>query len=208
MNLFYKDEHCEAPEIPSLVPVLQGWIDTQRAYLKACPDDDPPWHYRERSCIGFLAAGAWRSGGVAIEEWLTERLSESGRSSGRGDLWIRCRDQNSFCIEAKRMRPNPNVMGNLDKQLVEMESKLSHAVIDVGTHERHSCEKQLGVLFVAPAYPNGPQEGIDESLATWLEGIYSLPHSAIAWIFPNRAELQPTSHSTIPGIVLIARTGT
>ncbi len=202
MNPFLQDEHCEAPEIPGLLPVLEGWIKAHRTYAEAWPLD-PGWGYRERSCIGFLAAGAWLSGGVALEEWGTERINDGHRSPGRCDLWVARSDQYDFQIEAKQTWSDAT--GDIESQLAELESKLGHAARDASTLD---CEpkNQLGVLFVAPSYPPNGHEGIAEHIATWLEGVYSIRHSAIAWFFQDRQGLRPSEGHISPGIVMIART--
>ena len=202
MSTFLKDEYCEAPEIPTFLPALQGWIDAERDYANFGVDDYP-WYYSERPCVGFLAAGVWRSGGVALEEWAAEKGSEGGQWPGRCDLWAGCKDQYNFNIEAKHMASTAT--DPIETQLINIESKLARAAKEASTHNGRP-ESQLGVLFVAPVYPPGRQEDIRKHIATWLEGIYSIRHSAIAWIFRDRQELRPIEKDLLPGLVLIART--
>ena len=202
MNKFLKDEHCEASELPALKPVLQGWLEAQRDYAKMVPGDYA-WHYRERTCIGFLAAGVWRAGGIALEEWGTEKGPKAKRHKGRCDLWIFRRDRYDFHIEAKHRWSRAT--GKPNKQLGYIEAALAHATTDAAAL---TCPRknQLGILFLAPYYPHGKQAGMGDHIATWLEGVDSIPHSAIAWVFRDRQGLRASSDAVGPGLVLIART--
>ena len=202
MNKFLKHEHCEASEIPALKPVLQGWLETQRDYAKMVTGDYS-WNYRERTCIGFLAAGVWRSGGVALEEWRTEKGPKAERRQGRCDLWMFRRGRYDLHIEAKHMWSRAT--GKPKKELDYIEAALSRATTDAAAL---TCPRknQLGILFLAPFYPPGKQAGMAGHLATWLKGIYSIPHSAIAWVFGDMQGLRASSSNICPGLVLIART--
>ncbi len=205
MNKFLKDEHCEASEIPALKPVLQGWLEAQRDYAKMLRGVDYSCHYGERPCIGFLAQGAWRSGGVALEEWRTEKGPKAKRRQGRCDLWIFRHDRYEFHIEAKHMWQPATVKPK--KQLSSIEAALSDATRDAASL---TCARkiQLGILFLAPYYTPTKQAGMAAHIASWLEGIYSIPHSAIAWAFRNRKGLSISrdEEEIVPGLVLIART--
>ena len=213
MPNFFLNDYCEAREapvveppreIPALEPVLQSWINAQREYLKACGDDDPPWDYGERSCIGFLAGGVWLSGGVALEEWGAKKGPEGGQWNGRCDLWIRLTDRYEAYIEAKREVLPAGC--KRDQVRDSIEYHLSRTTTDACKHTSGPLpEQQLGVLFVVPAYPKHEQDGLNERIATWLEAVYSIPHSAIAWLFPDRGELRHDV-CVCPGVVLIART--
>jgi len=200
MKNFLKDEYCEANGIPELIPVLQSWITAQRDYVKAVVDDHP-WNYGERSSVGFLAAGVWRSGGVALEEWQTEKGSKAKCRQGRCDLWVFRPQQYDFHIEAKYMRSRAT--GKPVKERTYIERALLNATTDA---QALTCPRknQLGILFVAPFYPTGKHEGMHEHITMWLKDIYAIPHSAIAWII-NRKGLRPSPGNVCPGLVLIAR---
>jgi hypothetical protein len=75
-------------EFRKLKAVLDKWTRAIEKYRDQSGDRSP-WHYRERSWVGFLAAGAWLAGGVALEEWCTEKQRNSRRKTkGRADLYI------------------------------------------------------------------------------------------------------------------------
>jgi hypothetical protein len=202
LKAFLKDDYSEARGVPALKPILQSWIDVQRHYSKAVAGDCS-WYYRERTCIGFLAASVWRVGGVALEEWATEKGVKAKRRQGRCDLWIFRHARYNFHVEAKHMWSRAT--GKDDRERTFIERELSRATSDA---RALTCPRknQLGILFVAPFYPPGKHTGMAEHVAEWLEGIYSIPHSAIAWIFRDRRGLRPSRGNVGPGLVLIART--
>ena len=89
--------------------LLRAWADVCADYQRIV--GDLPWYYHERAQIGFLAAAAWRLGGVALEEWRTDKISHDGPSrNGRGDLWVQLKS-GAWHIEAKhvtvRLRGTP-----------------------------------------------------------------------------------------------------
>ena len=201
MNKFLRDEYYEAHDIPALKPVLAKWIAVQREYTRQIGDDFA-WNYRERTSIGFLAAAAWKAGGVALEEWRTEKGPRNDPRKGRCDLYIYRRRQ-SFHIEAKHMwscatGKQPNAISYIERQL-------KRAVADAKLLQCPRKEK-LGLLFVAPFYSARKQTHMTDHIATWLKGIYEIPHSAIAWLFLDRRKLKSHPKSNVvPGIVLIVR---
>jgi hypothetical protein len=200
LNRFFADEYYET-KIPALRGILRAWIDVQRDYSKAVVGDYS-WNYRERTCIGFLAGAVWRSGGVALEEWLTKKGSKVEQQRGRCDLWIYRRDRYDFHIEAKHMWSRAT--GKRSSELGYIERELSRAVAD---SNRLSCPRKLrlGLLFIAPFYPIGKQREMSDHMANWLKDIYSIPHSAIAWCFRDRRTLRAGRWQVGPGIVLLAR---
>jgi len=79
-----KEAFSESKGLPKFKPVLDGWLEVQRTFITEMRDDFP-WHYHERASIGFLAAGAWRSGPhqtVALEEWHTDKGTQPKPSKG------------------------------------------------------------------------------------------------------------------------------
>jgi hypothetical protein len=203
-NIFLENEHCEAREIASLEPVLQNWIKANREYINVCGYDDPPWNYGERSCVSLLAAGCWLAGGIALQDWRAEKGHEDQRWGGWCDLWVRMPDECQSYVEAKlELLP-----AGYEREHVRssIEWHLSRATTDASKHTGASPEEQLGVLFVAPFYPKSQQDNLSERVANWLESVYSVPHSVIAWIFRDTRDFRPTDNVVSPGLVLIART--
>lgn len=199
MNKFLKNQHFECRGLPRFSTALRGWLRALQIYSKAVPGSYP-WDYRERACIGFLAAGIWRSGGVALEEWTTSKRSEEEKRKGRCDLWAYHRGFYDYHIEAKHRWSNPT--RKRTKEIVER--ALNNAASEA---RRLTCppDLKLGILSVAPVFPAGEQHDMDGRLAEWLAEISSIPHDAIAWQFRSRAALRPTRKAFCPGLVLLAR---
>ncbi|MFN2541658.1 MAG: hypothetical protein ABR514_05750 [Chthoniobacterales bacterium] len=201
MKRYSQDEYCSAPGIPGFMPLLKAWLATLRDYTSAT-GDDYAWHYHERAFVGFLAAAVWRMGGVALEEWRTDKGPSANPRKGRCDLYLYRRRHYEFQIEAKHMWSRATSRQGTGA----IEEKLTRAV--TAANDLQCPRKQkIGILFVAPYYPIGKQRGMTEHIATWLESIWSVQHSAIAWLFRDRHSLRPsTRYNFCPGIVLLART--
>lgn len=89
-------------KLPGWERLLPAWIRIHAAYTDAFvpQDGELSLYYRERPQIGFLAAAAFAAGGVALEEWGTEK----NEGYGRNDLWVRLCPQTEaedYTIEAK-----------------------------------------------------------------------------------------------------------
>lgn len=96
-----KHEH----ELGLLRPTIKGWGDAINQYCSSSYGEDVPYYYNERANISLLAAGAWRGGAVALEEYGTKKRALKKRrgadhASGRCDLFVLVRKQYEFQIEA------------------------------------------------------------------------------------------------------------
>src|SRR5213593_78577 len=151
MKRYFKDSFVDAGSLPALNPILESWIAVQLEYGHAMENDDEAWWYRERTCVGFLSAAAWRCGGVTLEEWQTKKGSKEHARNGRCDLYI-CRRGQQFFIEAKHMYSRAT--GKRERELRYIGSELERAAVDASALQCKRSEK-LGVLFVAPFYPPG-----------------------------------------------------
>ena len=107
-----------------LSPVLGEW---HTAITNFCTRiSEPPYYYNERANISLLAAGAWKSGCIALEEYGTNKRSISDNSSrnGRCDLWIRLQAGYEFQIEAKQKwlhagSTSPNIRKRIKEGMAE-----------------------------------------------------------------------------------------
>jgi hypothetical protein len=81
--------------------LLIGWVKAQEQYAEQLSYCDFAHYYSERPHVGFLAAGVWLSGGVALEEWKTEKSKERKKSYGRCDLWFSLVRDRPHHLEAK-----------------------------------------------------------------------------------------------------------
>ena len=202
MTKFQKDKYHEARDLPEIKPILAKWIAVQQKYSDQLPDEHS-WNYSERASVGFLAAAVWQSGGVALEEWCTEKGAHKDTKRGRCDLFIH-RGKHTFNIEAKHLWMA--VTGNQLKKINRIERLLDKAVTEAKRLRCSGGERRLAILFVAPFYRPCRHIGIPDQLQTVLKEMYKIGHSAIAWMFAKPNTLKPDPKSNVvQGIVLIIR---
>jgi hypothetical protein len=154
----------------SLVPLLEAWIESLKQYAR-----DPvlgrhytPFSYNERALVSFLAAAAWRSGFLAMEEFRTRKGRKRG--FGRGDLVLKLGDT-VLCLEAKKSGVNlsahPNPWPYVAKSLDKARRDAGELALD---HVDHLA--RVGVVFLAPrimANDAGGDERLSEGLISRLE---------------------------------------
>lgn len=193
---------AEARRCPNLKAILEGWIEAQKEYAAQLEHEDVAWHYQERSCVGFLAAGAWRSHGIALEEWHTRKGPRLKPWNGRCDLWI-LRDKEEFFVEAKHCWVNAR-RKNWEPLLKAELNNAAHAA------SHNSCKRghrKLGILFVVPCYDAGERSNAGEHLTEWLDDVRKkIPHDAIAWLrLSNKTLAHSRALRANPGVLLLAR---
>src|SRR5258708_5874155 len=150
MTKFSKAAHSESKGFPAIGPIFKNWVQIQRDYITAFSGRDHPWHYRERTHVGFLSGAAWRSGAVTLEEWQTEKGTKAQQRKGRSDLYIYLRTRKlHLYVEAKHTYSRAT--GNPDKEIRYIERTLTRAT-EAAAELPCSPRQQLGVLFLAPYY--------------------------------------------------------
>lgn len=105
--------------------LLRNWIKHMNKYYEE--RNDPPYWHGEDANTSFLAAAAWKSGGVAIEQFYVKR--KKGKSQGHSDLRISFNRQEDFdfVAEAKREEDSQiekiegKIRGDLDEAKKELE---------------------------------------------------------------------------------------
>jgi hypothetical protein len=178
---FKKSYHWEAKDT-AFADILSHWVSVCRKYAKDVAGDWW-WNYSERPCIGFLAAAAWKSGGVALEEWATKKWTiDDPPIYGRGDVWIR-HQMKDFFIEGRHIRVTLKECSDFDKAFQRVKDRFDGAIecADRQKVERQRIpQKKLGVIFIGMTFPKN-----DSSLrATWLYNLAGgLRPSALAWMF-------------------------
>lgn len=170
-------------ENAKLTPVLHAWIQCLDLYRYDRdvhrPEDstDEPWHYRERTQIGFLSAACWRCNIPTLEEWGTEKskdgnwINQDPRSKGRGDLWIG--GEIDLHIEAKHRWLSLTAQNVSGRSLV---GSIAMAVRDL--------EKLDPVLNRAAAVffsIHTARRGSSRNYSCWLQSLLELRPSYLAW---------------------------
>jgi hypothetical protein len=188
-------------------PVGRKWLDIPRRY-RVGSGGDSMWDYHERAQTGFMAAAVWLAGGVALEEWRTDKKAYGGNSRhGRGDLWL-CHKRLSMHVEAKYLSIK---LGRTAK------SAARAVVLKLREASRDAChvpcardERRAGMLFVAPWFPQTSALVARRCLVEWLKQIQGLEALAIAWTF-DVASLERCRYyksGLTPGIVLLVTRAT
>lgn len=85
--------------LKEMIPVVKQWQRSIVRYCDAHPKDGPYW-YNERTNISLLAAGAWQSGAIALEEYTASKRRHRSLKDCRCDLYIRLKKRDAQ-IEAK-----------------------------------------------------------------------------------------------------------
>jgi hypothetical protein len=199
-GLFFSSE-IGKHEKRGLTPLLKSWQSAQREYnaIHTGPDSDFAWNYHERACVGFLAAAAWRIGGVALEEWRTCKGHGRKTSKGRCDLYLHTKEV-SFHIEAKRLWINVNSPERIDF----VQNMLESAQGDCGPLQCNDQEK-LGVLFVTPYFEKDNRRNRRKQIRVLLgEFKTQLQPLVMAWLFDSNVIDSEEITKIAPGIVLLA----
>jgi hypothetical protein len=201
---------CNDKRLLPLTRVVRGWQDVIQKYCKVRGDDDAPYWYNERANISMLAAGAWQSGMIALEEFNTEK-SRIGRrplihGSHRCDLAIASK-KHIFRIEAKRQWLDGTSKQGKRRKIIEktFESASEEA-------ERNSRISDLGcAFFVTHWTKHKSSPDIDERIDQVLRETLDIQADLWAWCFPRKTRNLTEKEGKIlyqyPGILLGMRAG-
>jgi hypothetical protein len=128
----------------------------------------PPWCFNERALLGAFTSAIWLSGGKALEEYATSKMSAdlSKFVRGRPDLWFTINNQ-LYYLEAKRclvtISSNPERMTSLVK------CSLNEARQDVRLNICQSDGKKIALVFVIPRLARVKAKDLDKRTAIWSE---------------------------------------
>ena len=96
----------------SLGKIMDNWFPLVRRYAGAWKDEktsawkEVHWWYRKRTHVGMFAGAVWMAGGIALEEYGSEKLKRFGKSDtkykGRSDLYFGIMGRH-FDLEAKHV---------------------------------------------------------------------------------------------------------
>ena len=194
------EQWIDTDRLPRLRPILEQWIRSIRRYHTQM-EDDHAWHYHERAQVGFLAAAAWLAGGVALEEWRSDKRAGVSSRKGRCDLYV-YRKPFAGHFEAKHAWIHLDVGSVRAAQRVETE--LNRAVANAGDLVVPRGDAKLGVLFAAPVIPRRLTSQAESVLHAWLQEVRHIRCEALAWVFSGKL-LVRRRIDVYPGCVLVAR---
>ena len=183
--------------------LLEEWILCVERYSRIMDGEDAIYLYTERTCVGSLAAAAWRGGWIALEEFQLEKAhTKRPKWLGRADLYIASDSREEF-IEAKyekvSMDARRDFSGICDENL-----RLALDDVKATGHAPEAGELYIGVSFLS-VYRAESRAIPDEDIDGLVECVKKSSAHAVAWCFPKgMREYQLSDNYRSPGVFLIA----
>ncbi len=223
-GIIFPNEKLAAQEKEGFREVLQLWSILARRYANRWgwgqtegTWEEVHWWYRERAHVGLFAAAVWLAGGVALEEYGSEKNTsgEEGptKYKGRTDLCFSLRlPKLNYIVETKHVPAElPLRRTNKDK-LKPILRGLEAACTDATKHGDE--DTRLGIVFVTLDLPDRVTDPviITKSIQSWTKAVQDDPELkkclAISWFFPSEARLLLDVTTGKPGTaVFIAEVG-
>ena len=192
--------------LKSLQPVFRKWIKLNRDYAESMKWRDCGWWSNERATTSILAAAAWMSGGVALEEFSTRKGKRKENWAGRCDLFFKVSTNKKFACEIKQVFFTKPEAGGKAKIKRAFESACEDAEALDSTEGR-----QLGICFVTPRFRPSPKLEVVRRAAEYVQQIRKerkeFNFDVIAWFFPkNGVRMEWKGHKrTCPGVIVPVR---
>ena len=193
--------------------LLQEWLRAHEEYCRIMKDYDAAHWYTEIPNVSILNAAAWRCGGIALQEFKTEKkVRGEERWTGRGDLWI-CTDTDTGWkeefIEAKHKFVPLSGAKEKNGLPTAIKESMKEATKDAKKAKGgYHYVTALAVVFASvSAAPTTPTDEIDQQIIDFCEGIKSSrDYHALAWCFPKETRtLQNKKGYYYPGIVMLVK---
>lgn len=208
--------YCEG--LVAMRPILSSWIVAIDSYIDFFNSNngykvpDVPWWYNERASISILAGAMWKTGNIAIEEYIINRANKRKGHGGRCDLFIghgfidghayACEaKQASFCIDNASPAVAKEIADNL----------LRSACEDARTIDKKEADTRLAICFLVPYYQQLKTSSVDKQLYRCRKEIQRTANlDFMAWNFPASAEgvshvSQSNKRDFYPGVVLLGK---
>lgn len=165
--------------------------------------EDALWWYGERASLSTFAGAVWRAGGIALEEYQTEKhvSRRRGNRYGRGDLYLKV-GREEYILEAKQVWCG--VGSGARNSLQQVSAALERATHDVKRAKSYG-ERRLAAVFVVPMIPKLRSGDIDGRIAWWLEEVRGLDFTYLAWAFPPNARGLSDEGRLYPGVCVLLR---
>ena len=187
----------------NLVPAIEGWIKAHIEYAELHKNSDVAYYFNERANISMLAAGAWKSGAVALEEFSARKGEGADERHGRVDLYIATEKWGAE-LEAKHEWMN---FALDDEQFASrvsqtLENAESDALRVSGSDHRYACAFFVPSVHVRQydEYASDPEAMLQTQLQKYLA--QKGPH-AWAWCFPEVArQFRNAANTYYPGVVM------
>jgi hypothetical protein len=186
--------------------LLEEWCLVHERYCRLVQDDAIYWN-GERPNIAALAAGAWRCGWAALEEFAQPKIAKRSRFAGRADLYLMSHGSEDY-VEAKsnwlyvsKTKCNPDRFLKAFRVAIEDARKIE---LKPGKHKR------VGVAFGSIYTPQTGLAPVSRGLASVFGKLTTEDFDAAAWSFPMVTRALTLKDGSInfhfPGVVLLAKT--
>lgn len=202
--------HVDCGKLDELEPILKNWCNLNKTYLNKS-EMDCPWRYNERALISILAAAAWKSGHLALEEFSTMkgRKKDGTHGPGRSDLKIHIENR-TFLFEVKKSRPK---LGKKPRE-IDLKNVVSKSILGCLNRARGDAGKlktkagrRFGLCFVAPRISEIEETKLDDRLDGLIAQIQKKAHryDSISWFFAKDWSRLKYNKHIYPGVFLLIK---
>ena len=201
-----------SPPLRILTPALNVWKCMIKDLANEWAPDDVPWWHTERTLVGLLASSVWRCGGLAIEEYATEkkvRKPKAIKKSGQGDLWFQIKNR-SFLAEAKKRYWSLDGKINGRSKRIKVGLRMARKDV-VRTRRYDKSETRLGIYFWVPWRLKSKGDVTDGQIRAWVGELHKIKNAAVVWTFPRVArQVKDKDQSNgkwyyYPGVVMLIK---
>ena len=154
--------------------LLWEWTGVIKRVVRVWGQEDVPWWYNERASLSLFAGAIWKAGGIAFEEFSSERehlpsedLTEVVLQRGRIDLYFSYRGE-EFVAEAKQCWPR--IGRRAQSAQAEIEYALQQAVAAVQTAQEVYGQR-LAIVFASPYFPQAELQEAHACLTKWQQAV-------------------------------------
>ncbi len=203
--------HAPNSSLHILSPVLSAWHGLLQRYAEVWGWRDVPYWYNERATLSTLAAAVWASGGIALEEYRTDRGEDGeGVRKGRGDLYLSVGGEH-FIAEAKQHWSYPT--RSAERIAGDPTNLLRRACADARAKRANGCpgcpdvlQRRLGVVFAVPCLPPKARGAMEAHVEAWLVQMLVVPADCASWfLVPPGQEGVGNDCWLYPGVCLLLR---
>ncbi|SFB86825.1 hypothetical protein SAMN05660443_0627 [Marinospirillum celere] len=199
--------------------LLEEWVLQVERYCRVYEGQDAPYLYTEQANVGLIASAAWRSGGIALEEFQSVKgVKHRPKWNGRIDLWL-CQDEKTEeIVEAKMLK----ISMDAHTDLISSVSKCMAAAVKDAKSAKASYELTgLGAVFVVPNLTikralsrMESEETPSDWIEAWVDEVLAgNDYHAAAWCFPKEMRNQLLSDNpdicgdnyAYPGVILLLK---
>jgi len=193
-----------------LKSIIGMWQKINNKYCVRNKGIDALYWYNERASLSTLVGAIWKSGGTALEEFSSQKMSHKRKKTGRTDLWFEWQG-GKYLIESKQAPP---LALSSPRALKSINNILDEACSDAKKFLSKEHLERIGLVFVSPYLRQPRMKKLDNHIKdfkTNLEQMHRSDKSIFyACSFPNSArDLKYRDKDRCyyyhPGVVLIGK---